>query len=136
MNAAVTLGILILNSIWDIRKREIFLFPTIVVLAAGILWQIVYRQESIAVILFSFFPGLLLLTASLLTKGKLGVGDALAALAVGAWNGAIHTTTALLFSFVISLISAAILWISGKEKHTLPFIPFFLGGYLITLLSA
>ena len=123
-----------LNSVRDFRKREIFLVPTLLCGAAGLIFALVRQEDPLLLIMASYVPGLLMLLFSILSGGALGRGDAFAGLALGGWLTWEHVFMTVCTGFLGAGIWAGILLIRGKNgKKELPFVPFLLAGEILTL---
>ena len=130
----VTIGITVLNSIRDIRKKEIFLLPTLMCLAAGVIYGIAAGEEPLLLMAASYLPGILLLMFSLLSGGQVGRGDALGVLMLGGWLKWESVFAAVCAGFLAAGITAAVLLIrKTNKKKELPFMPFLLAGEILTV---
>lgn len=127
------LGMLGLNSIRDIRKREIYLWPTLVFGIAGFVCRIVLWGEYWPALLLSCLPGLLFLALARMLPEQLGAGDALVILSAGAWLPAEELLVWLCVSLFAAAVAAGILIMRKKQKKTLPFVPFLLMGRIIMI---
>lgn len=119
----VITGLLIVNSVTDIRKREILLLPTLLVLAGGVI-----RNRAAFTTLL---PGIVLLLLSAAAPGKIGFGDGLAVCAAGVWCGTERILIILFFGLLAVPAAAGILHIRKQRVRELPFIPFLLLGFLV-----
>lgn len=121
---------LLFNSMRDIRERRIWLYPTLFMLAAGLIRAAAFGEAGSAEILADGCPGLLFLSVSVMTRGTAGFGDGLVILACGIWSGAAAAWGMLLSAL---LLVFAILPLSVPEgaKAEVPFVPFLLAGYLL-----
>ena len=98
-------GLLIANTIQDIRKREIVLLPTLLVLAAGVILQIMApstKEAETGPWPLALLPGAVLLLLSIAATGTIGFGDGLAACAAGIWCGPEQMFLALFFALLVS----------------------------------
>lgn len=128
------IGILVflgVNSWTDIRKREISLLFTGIFAMAGMIWMLCSRKFSAEILLMAgvglFFAGI-----SVITRGALGMGDALVLLALGTVMEAEKFFTMLFGAVFCSAVWAGILLAVLKKKRNteIPFIPFLMLGYL------
>ncbi|MCR5671901.1 MAG: prepilin peptidase [Butyrivibrio sp.] len=133
--------VLAITSIEDIRKKEI---PAVTVILAAIIsaasvgYQIYLGQSAYLDLALSLTPGIALLLTALITKGALGGGDGLIALAMGPALGfrlmATGMMAALLLSAVLSIILLAF---KRAERMTrLPFVPFMTLGMGVAVFAA
>ena len=130
-----TLAFLGAGSVLDIRNRRISLLLTAVYgfAAAALSSQGVENTGKG----LSFLAGLLAALYSVLTRGALGMGDAVVIAVVGIPYGTERLFTLLLIAFVsCGLTSAVLLAAKRKSKNdSLPFLPFlFIGAVLSAVL--
>lgn len=143
LQRAVVWAVLGLNSLSDLRKREIMLWPTVLCGMAGAghrLWEILCSGAGLGTALPLFLlpvlPGLFLIVAAVLCRGKIGLGDGILVSAAGIWmdGGAC-------VSWVMAAFLLASLWIilkcvvhggrassgeSSRGGSRIPFVPFLL----------
>ena len=127
-------GLLLLNTWWDIRKKEILLAPTLAVLAGGVVRGVLKGQEGQAgdmLWLMSLLPGVILLLASLASAGKVGFGDGLAVCAAGLWGGTVSTLIMLAIALALVPAAAGLERLRKRPVRELPFMPFLLAGFLL-----
>ncbi len=122
-----------INSIQDIRKREIFFFLTIAVGVAGVIWSL-SQGANFSEIMIAFVPGIMLILLSVLTKGKIGIGDAVILLAIGCWRDVYYVFFVLLTALMIASAAGIFCIINKKRKIELPFVPFLFAGCLLRIL--
>lgn len=134
----VVLALLCLNTVQDLRKREILALPTVAAAAAGFFWVFLRMRQPVPQILAGGIPGLAVMLAAALSEGEIGGGDGLVLLAAGIWLG---LPSAMLF-LADALLPAAAYALAERIrsrnrkvwKKRIPFLPFLLGGYLLWLL--
>lgn len=126
----VVLGILVVHSVMDIRRRKISLVSAGICLAAGLIWQAAVRQAEIAEILLSCLPGAALLGISRITDQKIGYGDGWIVTVTGVWAGIRDAFLILTGGMMACALYGGILLSAGKIRKgdTLPFLPFLLAG--------
>ena len=119
---------LVLCSYTDIKKRCIFIKPTITITIAIIILQLannIIVDNNLISFITSFIPGIILLLLSFFTRESIGYGDSilltLCSICVGIWNGLFI----IMCSFIFSALFSLFLLIKGKARNeTIPFIPF------------
>ena len=130
------LPILILNSISDIRRREILPAPTLFWGAAGILCTAVSSGEATDII--QRMPsclscGYCVMLFSLLSRGSIGMGDGILLCVCGLWIGSAQTwllfAAALLPAMLFSLLPPV------RNREPVPLVPFVTTIYIWQLLS-
>lgn len=128
-------GYLILCTVSDLRKKSIPL-P----LAAGgpvcsavwMLFRITRENMSWAEFVSAGMPGALMMGLSMLTGGRVGLGDGMVLLAIGFLLGFRDTSAILLIGLLLSSFWSVILLVRKKaEKESrIPWMPFLLAGYI------
>lgn len=124
-------ALLLVNSLKDIKKREISLPLVIGFAAIGI-----GRAACLGRITTEYFAALgiggMVILVSVVTRGAIGIGDGLILLALGTvmtWQelGCVFMNGIL----CCCICSAIILLLPGKNRKTqIPFVPFLLVGYV------
>ncbi len=127
-------GLLIANTIWDIRKREILLLPTFLVLAGGLIWNGAAAEEGLLFRGLAILPGVILILLSIVTDGKIGFGDGLCVCAAGSWCGAEYMLVTLFFALLLVPTAAVLMHLRKKPVRELPFLPFLLTGFFLAQL--
>ncbi|MCQ2506545.1 MAG: prepilin peptidase [Lachnospiraceae bacterium] len=129
------LAFLAIASFIDIKRKSLnAIFLDLSVLSIFILSFFFSNQEPLQVVL-GLIPGLVMLFASFLTKGAIGIGDAILILGLGAFLVILRVLVVLTVASLLSLIIASIIWFKTKNgKKEIPFVPFLLAGYLVVFL--
>lgn len=134
MEAVGMLGMLGICSYEDIKRKRVHVF---IVLLFGILGVIVHlfcKNLSLTQMLGGMAVGGVLFAVSIISREKIGKGDALlvtvAGIYLGFWNTLMLLWIASLLAGVVSLVLIA----RGKRNALIPFIPFLFASYIIILL--
>lgn len=127
------LAFLIINTITDIRKKEISLGSVFCFFVAGAVW--IFRDEDLGWLegCLGLIPGLILSAVSLPTDGAIGFGDGLLVAVIGFYLGIQAAAGTLLWGLLTCALCGVCLLIlrRGNKKTALPFAPFLLIGFLI-----
>ena len=117
----------------DVRRREIPVLLLWVFGGAGILW-LLWNHGNIWGIA-GCVPGLLLLGVSCLT-GQIGKGDGWMLMIVGSFLGLAGTVQVLMIAAALCAAAGILLKLQKRQKpgEGIPFAPFLLAAYWITLL--
>ncbi len=127
---AVLLGI---NSIQDVRKKEIFLIPTAIGAAGGFVFA-AFSDKALIEILISYLPGIMLLFLAGLLKGQIGLGDALQVAALGGWMSTAAVFCILIFGFFAAGIFGGMYRLCGGRNQEMPLVPFLLLGNVLYMI--
>lgn len=135
----IFLGIfLLICSVTDIRSKRISAVVLIVFAAAGCVLFFIYRPVSLFEEAAGLLVGTVFIGLSILTEGKVGLGDGLMMLVTGVFLGARENSglimTACLFSAFFSLF-CLILKKAGRNTE-LPFAPFILISFIFRRILA
>ncbi len=113
----------------DVRTREISLPVTISVGILGLLYAAFGGAITPTGLLQPAMPGLILLAASLLSRGRAGVGDALTMLAcTGFLEGTEGLEVLAIGSFAAAIWSGLLLIRGRRGDEEIPYVPFRLAG--------
>lgn len=125
---------LFINSINDIKRREIILLSAVLMDVLGFIASVLIYKRNICEIAFGIVPGVLLLICAIISDKKLGIGDAIIMIAVGIWQGFIRTVYIIFVALFAAALYGIFLIIVNKKHRDIPFIPFICMGQLITWL--
>ncbi len=132
----VLLGTLGVHSIEDVKRKEITISVTLFSAILGILLHLFYQDESIYSMLAGMFSGILIVFLSIISKGKIGMGDGVVFMLTGLYLGLWKNLLLMLLSFCLAAIWALCVIIC-KPKHRqekMPFMPFLFIGYIVLFL--
>lgn len=132
----ICLGILLLSSIWDIRRREIPVYLIIGSMILSTVYIVFGQGMDYLLAAGGTVVGIVFLLISKVTEEGVGYGDSLIILVLGSYLGFWNILFVLSVSFFLLLcILIPVLWMKKmSRKCTLPFLPFLLGGYVCFLL--
>lgn len=128
-------------AVWDVKHRSV---PPVLVIwtaATGLGLRICDAAAAGSLrpylpYALGLLPGLLLLLASPLTRGAVGVGDGLMLLALHGWLKAGRLLTVLLLGLALTAAAGLVeLAVRRPQKAALPFLPFLAAGYACLLLG-
>ena len=127
---------LLTEGIKDWRKKEIdLIFPALISVLA-ILFVFVFKDIGWIEILLGFVQGLVLIGVSFLTDGGIGEGDGIVFCVTGVMLGwKMNLMIIFISSFICALTSIILMILKKADKKTkIPFIPFTVPAYLVTVL--
>ena len=116
----------------DIKTKQIRLFEIVLFGILGIAIELIYKHHSLMSILGGVGVGALMLLFSIISKEKIGKGDAFIVMVSGLYLGFIDTLSLLWISSVYALFAGIIMIrkYDNSIDYELPFVPFLLAGYL------
>ncbi len=116
----------------DIRTKTIRTMEVIVFAVVGVLIDLILKPYSWLSIAGGIGVGIFVYILSILTKEKIGKGDALIVMVSGLYLGFINTVVVLwLASIFAAIFGGIMIHRHGKRMDVeIPFVPFLLGAYL------
>ncbi len=122
---------LLINAWTDWKRKEIDMLYTILFVAIGI----IYKQAVHGVHYWSgMIPGLILVVLSVICRQHIGLGDGVIVMAVGWMCGFTLVCSILMGGFLLAAGVGVIYCVKEKKRNVeLPFVPFFLGSYLLEI---
>ena len=135
MEALSLLGLLGICSIEDVQKKQIHTIFALLVGILGMIYHIFNQRISIQNLLGGSLVGLLFLLISILSKERLGKGDAILFIVTGIYLGFWENLQLIFYAFLLAGLYAMILFVTGKKRcaDTFPFVPFLLTAYIVEL---
>lgn len=132
----LTILMLAICSVTDIKRREISLPAAIAFLIAAILYR-GYQGlwwQGFFELFMRFAPGLIMIVVSFFRKEDIGIGDGILVVSTGYILGAAGNLYMLLAASVVSGIYGVSMLALKKKKRsdTLPFVPFMLVGCILS----
>lgn len=131
MKEVIVLLFLAWNTRSDIRKKEVSVFSAAVVFLMGLILAFAEhtRFTEFAV---TMGGGVIFLILSILTEGKIGMGDAWVLIAMAAMLKPQTYLISLMIGLLLASAYSGYLMLVKKRKKTteIPFLPFLLLGYL------
>ena len=120
--------LLIPCGIYDLRTRLIPVWYVGIFAGLAVLYHLLLSNGFFLQMMTGAALGLLFAMVSRISKGALGMGDALVITALGLWCGIRDGITLILFAFILSGICSGIWMLVRKKnrKDSLPFVPFLL----------
>lgn len=141
INATVFFSILILLAVEDIREKRVMVIPPLLFCAYIFVMHIISPNLEIAEMLFGVLFGGIMILVSFLTKGKIGMGDAVIyACMIGPFFGGLKALAVLFTASLASAVFSIFFILRVKRRQgalgvetdvkgtELPFVPFTLFG--------
>lgn len=135
INYMVVGGFLTIQSLWDMKHREILISISLIGTVGGI-FGVIFAERNFGDLLFAIIPAGICFIFSKLSHGALGLGDAIV-LAVMAFYCSLEQILSIcIVAFSIAAIVALYLIIIAHKKgdYQIPFVPFLWIGWLIDML--
>lgn len=119
----------------DLKDRQIKVRDILIFGVVGIIINLVYRPHDLMSVMGGVMIGFLVYLFSVLSKEKIGKGDALLIIVTGLYLGFTDTLVVLWVSTVLAAIVGTI-YVKKRRIEIdieMPFVPFLLVGYLLLL---
>lgn len=133
----ILLIILLVCGIQDIRNKKISLWIISLGALLTVAGIILCGSLSVAETIGGMGVGAVVLLISMVTKGKIGLGDGLilcvTGLVLGFWGNIELFGLALLLAAVVSIF--LLVFQLANRKKSIPFVPFLFLGYLVIMVS-
>lgn len=122
------------NAWTDLRRQRISIMLTAGIFLAAVIMRVRYGEY--AALAAGMIPGIVLLGLAWLTREALGYGDGLVEIVLGALLGWRTAVEILMGAFFLAAVFSAAALAARRmgRKSWFPFLPFFLGTYVIVLL--
>ena len=128
----VVLGLLAVCSMQDIKTQKIRLNPILVTGILGVIWHMLYQKIQLGNMLLGMGIGIAVWLVSFVTKGKIGIGDAVLLMVTGIYLGAQQNLALFLTALFLAGLWGLYLLVVRKRPRTetFPFVPFLLAAYV------
>ncbi|WP_167958969.1 prepilin peptidase [Anaerosporobacter faecicola] len=126
------IGLLLLIAVIDYRKKEIARKVLILMILLVGVNYLLYQPISIQSSLGGLMLGIVLLLLSVITKEKIGKGDAYLIMVLGGYLGISRISLVLLYALTLCAILSGLLLICKKVKreYRVAFVPFIFVGFI------
>lgn len=125
----ILLIVLVIESIRDIKSRQIWIPLPISLIAAEIFFQTVQREIQIKELIVILILVVVLAAISMISKEALGMGDVWMMGSILVVLGMINGLECIYISFVLAGIYGGVLWLKKRNRNVeIPFVPFLLAG--------
>lgn len=129
-------GILLVFSVLDLRTKKV---PKILFFVAGIIllvMRFMFGNEWDSNSFSGIIVGLFLIFVVIVTRGKMGMGDAILFVILGFQLSLVENGILLLISLTFAAFVGGILWFAKRigRQEKIPFIPFVFIGYGVMML--
>lgn len=131
------LGALGIFCMEDIKERKITVSTVMISGIIGICLHLIFQTESIFNMLLGTLPGLFLLLICILSKGRMGIGDAMLLMLTGLYLGLENNLYLLFYSVMLCGFWAWILLLFFRKQsnYPIPYAPFLFVSYIGMLLG-
>lgn len=135
---SLVLAVLIVCAVSDYRKKEIkLIFPVFLAIAAAAMFFL-GRDIAVKSVIAGMAEGIVIIVLSQITQGRIGMGDGILLASTGLMLGWKDNLIMFFFACLLSAcVSVLILTLKKGDRETkIPFIPFMVPGFLISVLIA
>lgn len=135
ISCAIVGGILTIQSLWDMKYREILISVSVIGIMGGVSGVILTKRDLIELLL-AFVPAGISLIFSKLSRGALGLGDAIVLVMMAFYYSLERIISICILAFSIAAVIALYLLIVAHKRgdYQIPFVPFLWMGWLIDML--
>lgn len=132
----IVIGILVLESISDIRSKSICAWHMILFAVMGVVLNVITYYQSVWSVVGGVIIGILVLIFALFSKGAIGIGDGIIFICLGIYLGLSDNLRLLFFSLVTASIAGGVYILIKKKsiKTQIPFVPCVLMAYILMTL--
>lgn len=134
MEVVGLLGMLGVCSWEDLRKRRIRVTLVLGFGVLGLMLHLIFQNLTIWEMLGGMLIGAVLFVVSILSKERIGKGDALLIGVTGIYLGFWDNLILLWASSALAGLVGFVMILAGKKKKEIPFVPFVLAVYIILLI--
>lgn len=133
----ISLLYLSVAGLMDYKKRTVPVMMPIIGAVVGVFLYLYQKDMPITELLIAIIPGVIFVAISILSSGKVGLGDGLIIIPFGLMVGLWDSTTSLIYAMLSSGVVALFLLATKKKSgnYQLPFLPFLLCGLVLTLFT-
>ena len=137
MQTYMMIGLLSLCSLQDLRRKKLLVRTPVLFAVAGVILHIFVQEITGVQMLCGMCVGGALALLAVLTREKIGMGDALLFAATGVYLGGARNFLLLFLSVIIASVCGIYLLIVKKKErnYEMVFVPFVLIAYLCMLLG-
>ena len=130
------ISMLVIQSVWDCRCRQIPIAVTLAGGGIGLMGSILYNRGFVDICL-GLLPGLICLFIGWITREAVGYGDGFLLCAMGMYLSFEKIVAIVTMASVFAAVIGLILVVCGKKsgKDQLPFVPFLLVSTVMYLIS-
>lgn len=129
METVGLIGMLVVCSVEDLRRREMHLLFLMLFGIAGMVLHMVFRTYSIYEIVGGMLIGLALIGISIVSHGKIGRGDGVLMMVTGIYLGFWNNLLLLWCATCLTgLFGIGMFFVRGRRNIELPFAPFVLAA--------
>lgn len=133
----VSCGILIVESILDIKTRKVHILSALMMAIIGVVALFLQHRFSLFSFCLSECVGIFLYMVSILTEEKLGKGDAFYVMALGTILDVREMMVVSMISFFLTALVGIGFFAVKKvdRRYRLPYLPFLTGAYMAVLIN-
>lgn len=134
MECIITAFVLVflgIESIADYRKKTILLYPSVIMITAAAVCNIVSGRMNVQEMAAGCLTGAAIILTGIISKQRIGLGDGVILLVIGMWSGGIVSFMTLVLGSTAASVIMLMFLLSGRIKkgQQIPFVPFLLIGF-------
>lgn len=132
MESFVLLGALGIESLEDLRNKRLTVWILCLTGIVGVILHAVFQRGEYLSLLGGIAVGVIMIVVSLLSRGRVGLGDGLMLTVTGIYLGFEKNLVLFVLSQLLTACYALFLLVFRKKKgsYEIPFVPFMLIAYV------
>ena len=136
MQKYVLLGLLSLCTWEDIRQKKVTLIYILMFGVIGVWLHLFAPGCSAASMLWGMVPGAVMIAASWLSHGSIGMGDGVLLAVTGIYLGGLNNLELFITGLLLAACWSLVLLVTGKKKgkEEIAFVPFLLVSYVVMII--
>lgn len=122
---------LLINTYWDMKKREILLWSIFLFGSLGVGLMLVFKTMTLSSGICGVFFGVAVIGCAYITRQAIGYGDGLVIAVCGVYLGFLQVFVMVFYALLICCsVSVALIAVKKCTYRTyVPFLPYLLAGY-------
>lgn len=133
MLSVVVILILILESVMDIKDRNINWIHMVIFSIGGVVANFILEYQTLWSVIWGVAIGIMVFLFGLFSRGAIGCGDGVVLACVGVYLGGLNNIRLLFYSLLVAAVTGGVYVLIKRKsiKTQIPFVPCILIAYLL-----
>ena len=133
MLSVVVILILILESVMDIKNRNINWIHMVIFAIGGVVANFILEYQTLWSVIWGVAIGIMVFLFGLFSRGAIGCGDGVVFACVGVYLGGLNNIRLLFYSLLVAAVTGGVYVLIKRKsiKTQIPFVPCILIAYLL-----